>query len=34
MDGIEYEIMFFYDYQKQTLVRKSLLEVLDNADIL
>ena len=34
LDGIEYEIMFFYDYQKQTLVRKSLLEVLDNADIL
>ena len=34
MDGIEYEIMFFYDYQKQTLVRKSLLEVLDNANIL
>lgn len=34
MDEIEYEIMFFYDYQKHTLVRKSLLEVLDNADIL
>lgn len=34
MDGIEYEILFFYDYQKEHLVRKSLLEVLDNADIL
>ena len=34
MDGIEYEILFFYDYQKERLVRKSLLEVMDNADIL
>lgn len=33
-DGIEYEILFFYDYQKDFLVRRSLLEVMDNADIL
>ena len=34
LDKIKYEIIFFYDYQKERLVRKSLLEVLEHSDIL
>ena len=34
LDKIEYEILFFYDYQKEKLVRRSLLEVLDIAEVL
>lgn len=33
-DGIEYEILFFYDYQKEHLVRQSLLEVMNNSNVL
>ena len=33
-DKIEYEISFFYDYQKNNLVRNALLEVMNNASSL
>lgn len=33
-DEVEYEILFFYDYQKQKLVKKSLIEVINNSKIL
>ena len=33
-DGIDYEIRFFYDYQKEPLVKKSLIKVLNNYELL
>ena len=32
--GIEYEIIFFYEYQKQLLVKEALFEVINNYDLL
>lgn len=32
--GIEYEIIFFYEYQKNFLVKKALFEVIKNYDLL
>lgn len=34
LDGIDYEILFFYDYQKKDLVKKSLIKVMNNYDLL
>lgn len=34
LDNIEYEILFFYDYQKNPLVKKSLIKVMNNYDLL
>ncbi len=33
-DNVEYEILFFYEYQKDPLVRKSLIEVINQYDLL
>lgn len=33
-DNIDYEVRFFYDYQKDPLVKKSLIEVMNNQDLL
>lgn len=33
-DSIDYEILFFYDYQKDFLVKKSLIKVVKNYDLL
>jgi len=33
-DNIDYEIRFFYDYQKDYLVKKSLIKVIENYNIL
>ncbi len=33
-DNIEYEILFFYEYQKNPLVKKSLIKVINNYDLL
>ena len=33
-DGIDYKILFFYDYQKNPLVKKSLIKVINNYDLL
>jgi len=33
-DEIDYEIKFFYDYQKDPLVKKSLIKVINNSDLL
>ncbi|MEG2276099.1 MAG: hypothetical protein RSC09_06335 [Clostridia bacterium] len=32
--GIKYEIIFFYEYQKQLLVKEALFEVIKNYDLL
>lgn len=32
LDNIDYEILFFYDYQKNLLVKKSLIKVMNNYD--
>lgn len=34
LDNIEYEILFFYDYQKNPLVKKSLIKVINNYELL
>lgn len=34
LDNIDYEILFFYDYQKNPLVKKSLIKVMNNYDLL
>ncbi|MFV0274897.1 MAG: hypothetical protein ACK5HL_01490 [Bacilli bacterium] len=34
LDNIDYEIRFFYDYQKDPLVKKSLIEVMNNYELL
>ena len=33
-ENIDYEIRFFYDYQKDYLVKKSLIKVIENYNIL
>lgn len=33
-DNIEYEILFFYDYQKNPLVKKALIKVMNNYELL
>ncbi len=33
-DDINYEIRFFYDYEKDFLVKKSLIKVMKNYDLL
>ena len=30
LDNIDYKILFFYDYQKNPLVKKSLIKVMNN----
>lgn len=34
LDNIDYEVLFFYDYQKNLLVKKALLKVMNNYDLL
>lgn len=34
LDNVDYEILFFYDYQKNPLVKKSLIKVMNNYDLL